>query len=81
MKIFVSIVYANGPKIFVPQLSDELFPYSGDVNFDVGNINYKISDIRAMSKIQVISETRRKLALMCRPRDAFVAIEEVEMDL
>ena len=34
-----------------------------------------------MSKIDVIVNTRRKLSLLGKSRDAFVAIEEVEIDL
>lgn len=81
MKIFAAIVNADGPKLYVPQLTEKLQRYSGDIAFDINNIKYKSTDFKPMAKIQVIAETRRKLALMCKSREAFLAIEEVDVDL
>lgn len=79
MKIFVAIVNVDGPKIYAPQLSEKLYSYSGNANFDTNNIRFV--RVRAMSKIDVIVNTRRKLSLLGKSRDAFIAIEEVEIDL
>lgn len=79
MKIYVSVVNVDGPKIYVPQLAEELFTFSGDAEFDVTNIRF--NQVKAMSKIDVITKTRRKLQLLCKPRDAFLLLTEVNVDL
>ena len=78
MKIYASVINVGGPKIYAPQLSEKLYDYSGNAEFDVRNI--KFTEVLAMPKIEVITKTRRKLQLLCKPRDAFILVEEVDVN-